>query len=218
MNRESTAGRTLSARSRKPATHRDRIGFSKGVPLMPARRKTTTRKSTTAKKKWVYLFAAGKAEGNADMRALLGGKGAGLAEMTNAGLPVPPGFTITTEACNAYFASNKHLPPGLWEQAEKGLAAVEKAAGKRLGDPKNPLLVSVRSGAAMSMPGVMDTVLNLGLNEETRAGLEQLTKNPRFAWDAYRRFISMFGRIVLGIAGEKFEQPLEARKKKAGAK
>ncbi|HEU5163285.1 MAG TPA: pyruvate, phosphate dikinase, partial [Thermoanaerobaculia bacterium] len=185
---------------------------------MPARRKTAARKATTAKKKWVYLFAGGKAEGNASMRALLGGKGAGLAEMTNAGLPVPPGFTITTEACNAYFASNKKLPPGLWDQTEKGVAAVEKAAGKKLGDTKNPLLVSVRSGAAMSMPGMMDTVLNLGLNDETREGLERLTKNPRFAWDAYRRFVSMFGRIVLGISGETFEHALEAKKKKAGAK
>ncbi|HEY6957325.1 MAG TPA: pyruvate, phosphate dikinase [Candidatus Limnocylindria bacterium] len=190
---------------------------------MPARRSTATarRRSTTSKgtrKKWVYLFVNGKAEGNAGMRALLGGKGAGLAEMTNAGLPVPPGFTITTEACNAYFASNKQLPPGLWEQAEKALAAVEKAAGKQFGDPKNPLLVSVRSGAAMSMPGMMDTVLNLGLNDETRAGLEKLTKNPRFAWDAYRRFIAMFGRIVLGISGDTFEHALEAKKKATGAK
>ena len=191
---------------------------------MPARRKTTAARSRAGArsrggaKKWVYLFVNGKAEGNAGMRALLGGKGAGLAEMTNAGLPVPPGFTITTEACNAYFATNKKLPPGLWEQAEKALAAVEKAAGKKLGDPKNPLLVSVRSGAAMSMPGMMDTVLNLGLNDETRAGLEKLTKNPRFAWDAYRRFISMFGRIVLGISGDTFEHALEAKKKAAGAK
>jgi len=185
---------------------------------MPARRKTVTRKAPGAKKKWVYLFASGKAEGNADMRALLGGKGAGLAEMTNAGLPVPPGFTITTEACNAYFASGKTLPPGLWEQAEKGMAAIEKATGKTLGEARNPLLVSVRSGAAMSMPGMMDTVLNLGLNDETREGLEKLTKNPRFAWDAYRRFISMFGRIVLGIAGEKFEHALDAKKKATGAK
>src|SRR5207247_6630898 len=170
------------------------------------------------KKKWVYLFAGGKAEGNAGMRALLGGKGAGLAEMTNARLPVPPGFTITTEACNAYFASGKKLPPGLWDQVERSLAAVEKATGKKLGDPKNPLLVSVRSGAAMSMPGMMDTVLNLGLSDETREGLEKLTKNPRFAWDAYRRFISMFGRIVLGISGEKFEHALDKKKKGAGAK
>ena len=187
---------------------------------MPARRKTAARARTksSARKKWVYLFANGKAEGNAGMRALLGGKGAGLAEMTNADLPVPPGFTITTEACNAYFAAGKKLPPGLWDQVEKDLAVVEKATGKKFGDPKNPLLVSVRSGAAMSMPGMMDTVLNLGLNDETRAGLEKLTKNPRFAWDAYRRFISMFGRIVLGISGEKFEHALAAKKKATGAK
>src|SRR5688500_5745826 len=152
------------------------------------------------------------------MRSLLGGKGAGIAEMTNAGLPVPPGFTITTEACNAYFASGKRLPPGLWDQVEKALAQVEKSTGKRLGDAKNPLLVSVRSGAAMSMPGMMDTVLNLGLNDETRAALEKLTKNPRFAWDAYRRFISMFGRIVQDIAPDKFDHALEAKKKATGAK
>jgi len=183
---------------------------------MPARRKTA--KKTARAKKWVYLFVGGKAEGSAQMRSLLGGKGAGLAEMTNAGLPVPPGFTITTEACNAYFAGGKKLPPGLWDQVEKALAAVEKATGKRLGDPKNPLLVSVRSGAAMSMPGMMDTVLNLGLSDETRAGLGALTKNERFAWDAYRRFISMFGRIVLDVPAEKFEHALEAKKKASGAK
>ncbi|MDO8506846.1 MAG: pyruvate, phosphate dikinase [Candidatus Limnocylindria bacterium] len=187
---------------------------------MPAGRRATTtkKKSSSARRKWVYLFASGKAEGHAGMRALLGGKGAGLAEMTSAGLPVPAGFTITTEACNAYFSSDKKLPPGLWDQVERSLATVEKAAGKQLGDPKNPLLVSVRSGAAMSMPGMMDTVLNLGLNDETREGLEKLTKNPRFAWDAYRRFISMFGRIVLGIDAAKFEHALEAKKQKAGAK
>jgi len=185
---------------------------------MPARRKTVTTKAVSSRRKWVYLFADGKAEGNAGLRALLGGKGAGLAEMTNAGLPVPPGFTITTEACNAYFAGDKKLPAGLWDQVERSLATVERATGKKLGDPKNPLLVSVRSGAAMSMPGMMDTVLNLGLNDETRAGLEKLMKNPRFSWDAYRRFISMFGRIVLGISPEKFDHALEAKKKQGGAK
>ncbi len=186
---------------------------------MPARRRsaTTAKKKTPSRKKWVYLFASGKAEGNAGMRALLGGKGAGLAEMTNAGLPVPPGFTITTEACNAYFAADRKLPAGLWEQTQRALALVEKAAGKTFGDARSPLLVSVRSGAAMSMPGMMDTVLNLGLNEATREGLEKLTKNPRFAWDAYRRFISMFGRIVLGIPGERFEGALEAKKRRTGA-
>ena len=168
-----------------------------------------------ARTKWVYLFANGKAEGNAKMRDLLGGKGAGLAEMTNAKLPVPPGFTFTTAACNAYFAAKKKLPPGLWDQVEKALATVERAAKKKLGDPKDPLLVSVRSGAAMSMPGMMDTVLNLGLNDESRKGLAKLTKNERFAWDAYRRFISMFGRIVLDIPAEKFDHALEAKKKAA---
>src|SRR5207245_11033966 len=165
--------------------------------------------------KWVYPSANGKAEGNAKMRDLLGGKGAGLAEMTNAKLPVPPGFTITTAACNAYFASKKKLPPGIWDQVERALATVERTAKKKRGDPKDPLLVSVRSGAAMSMPGMMDTVLNLGLNDESRKGLASLTKNERFAWDAYRRFISMFGRIVRDIPAEKFDRALEAKKKAA---
>src|SRR5437867_8158205 len=144
------------------------------------------------------------------MRDLLGGKGAGLAEMTNAKLPVPPGFTITTAACNAYFAADKKLPPGLWDQVETALAAVERSARKKLGDPKNPLLVSVRSGAAMSMPGMMDTVLNLGLNDERRTGLAQLTKNERFAHDAYRRYISLFGRLVLGIDPARLDHLLQA--------
>ena len=185
---------------------------------MPARRRATAKKSSATARKWVYLFVDGKAEGSAKMRSLLGGKGAGIAEMTNAALPVPPGFTITTQACNAYFASGKKLPPGLWDQVEKALGRVEKSTGKKLGDTKNPLLVSVRSGAAMSMPGMMDTVLNLGLNDESRAALEKLTKNPRFAWDAYRRFISMFGRIVQDIPAEKFDHALDAKKKATGAK
>src|SRR5205807_760526 len=179
-------------------------------------RKAAPRRAAPRAQKWVYLFANKKAEGNAKMRDLLGGKGAGLAEMTNAGLPVPPGFTITTAACNAYFASGKKLPPGLWDQVEKALATVEKSAKKKLGDPKDPLLVSVRSGAAMSMPGMMDTVLNLGLNDETRRGLAALTGNERFAWDAYRRFIAMFGRIVQDIPAELFEHPLDAKKKASG--
>src|SRR5437660_12442280 len=174
----------------------------------------TTRPLAMSDRKWVYLFR----EGNAKQRDLLGGKGAGLAEMTNAGLPVPSGFTITTAACNAYFAAKKKLPPGLWDQVEKALATVERATQKKLGDPKDPLLVSVRSGAAMSMPGMMDTVLNLGLNDESRQGLATLTKNERFAWDAYRRFISMFGRIVLDIPAEKFDLGLEKEKRAAGVK
>jgi pyruvate,orthophosphate dikinase len=187
---------------------------------MPSTRaKRATKAAPKAKaQRWVYLFAGGKAEGNAKMRALLGGKGAGLAEMTNAGLPVPPGFTITTAACNAYFKGGRKLPPGLWDQVERGLATVERSTKKRLGDPRDPLLVSVRSGSAMSMPGMMDTVLNLGLNDQSRQGLATLTKNERFAWDAYRRFISMFGRIVLDVPAEKFDAALEKRKHARSAK
>ena len=165
-------------------------------------------------RKWVYLFE----EGNQDMRDLLGGKGAGVAEMTRAGLPVPPGFTITTEACNAYYAAGKRFPDGLWEQAIDALHNVEAKTGKRLGDVKNPLLVSVRSGARFSMPGMMDTVLNLGLNPQTLEGLATLTGDRRFALDAYRRFIQMFGKIVLGIDAQKFESRLEHAKEKAGVK
>src|SRR3989441_421872 len=173
----------------------------------PESRATTT-------KKWVYLFE----EGNKDMRDLLGGKGAGVAEMTRAGLPVPQGFTITTEACNAYYASGKKFPDGMWEQAIEALHHVEEKAGKKLGDVKNPLLVSVRSGAKFSMPGMMDTVLNLGLNPQTLEGLATLTNDRRFALDAYRRFIQMFGKIVLGIEAEKFEHKLTQAKEKAKVK
>src|SRR5213594_3929227 len=168
----------------------------------------------TTDKKWVYLFE----EGNKDMRDLLGGKGAGVAEMTRAGLPVPPGFTITTEACNAYYASGKRFPDGMWDQAIEAPHHVEDKAGKKLGNVKNPLLVSVRSGAKFSMPGMMDTVLNLGLNPETLEGLAKLTNDRRFALDAYRRFIQMFGKIVLGINAEKFEKRLELAKEKAKVK
>jgi pyruvate,orthophosphate dikinase len=169
-------------------------------------------------KKYVYLFANGKADGRGDMKDLLGGKGAGLAEMTNAGLPVPPGFTITTEACNAYYAAGERFPEGMWQEVLAALKQVEAAAGKKFGDRSNPLLVSVRSGAKFSMPGMMDTVLNLGLNDETVRGLAALTNNERFAYDAYRRFIQMFGRVVLGVDGELFERALEQAKHKARAK
>ncbi len=159
-------------------------------------------------KKWVYLFT----EGNASMRDLLGGKGAGVAEMTRTGVPVPPGFTITTEACNEYFARGRQFPEGLWEQTLEALKVIEAQVGKKFGDPSNPLLVSVRSGARESMPGMMDTVLNLGLNKETLEGLARLTDNRRFAADAYRRFIQLFGKIVLGVDGEKFEHVMNEAK------
>jgi len=164
--------------------------------------------------KWVYLFN----EGNKDMRDLLGGKGAGVAEMTNAGLPVPPGFTITTEACNAYYAAGKQFPEGMWEQTLAALKKVEEQTGKKFGDPANPLLVSVRSGAKFSMPGMMDTVLNLGLNAQTLQGLARLTGDERFAYDAYRRLIQMFGRIVMGIDGAKFEAIFDAYKERTAGK
>ena len=159
-------------------------------------------------KKWVYLFR----EGDASMRDLLGGKGAGVAEMTRTGVPVPPGFTITTEACNAYYDSGKQFPEGMWEQVLVALKEIEQQTCKTFGDPANPLLVSVRSGAKFSMPGMMDTVLNLGLNTATREGLATLTGNPRFAADAYRRFIQLFGKIVLDVSGERFEHQMEIAK------
>jgi pyruvate,orthophosphate dikinase len=165
-------------------------------------------------RKWVYLFS----EGNAKMRDLLGGKGAGVAEMTNAGLPVPPGFTITTEACNAYYEAGKRFPPGMWEQALAALKIVEEQTGKGFGKQSNPLLVSVRSGAKFSMPGMMDTVLNLGINDETVLGLVELTGDERFAYDAYRRFIQMFSKIVLDTDPRDFEQVLEQYKERAGVK
>ncbi|GAB4564551.1 MAG: pyruvate, phosphate dikinase [Anaerolineae bacterium] len=170
-------------------------------------------------KKWVYLFdevdEAEKYAGSWDgVRGLLGGKGAGLADMTRAGLPVPPGFTISTEACNAFLANNQQFPEGMWEQVLEALKVVEQRTGKKFGDPNNPLLVSVRSGAKFSMPGMMDTVLNLGLNKETLEGLAKLTGNPRFAWDAYRRFVQLFGKIVMGVEGEKFERVMDEWKAK----
>jgi pyruvate,orthophosphate dikinase len=171
-----------------------------------------------AAKRYIYSWGGGAAEGDATMRDLLGGKGAGLAEMTNAGLPVPPGFTITTEACNDYFAAGETLPDGLWDDVLAAMREVEAASGKGFGDAANPLLVSVRSGARFSMPGMMDTVLNLGLNEATLQGLVKLTGNERFGWDAYRRFIQMFGRIVMDVPGERFDHALDAKKQARGAK
>src|SRR5688500_2275194 len=167
-----------------------------------AQAKETSKQTTN---KWVYLFE----EGSGDDKSLLGGKGAGLCEMTRAGLPVPPGLIVTTEACNAFFENGKQFPEGLWVQVTEGLRAIEKKVGKRFGDPNNPLLVSVRSGAAFSMPGMMDTVLNLGLNEVTVQGLAAQTGNLRFALDAYRRFASLFGEIVMGVAHEKFERVMD---------
>lgn len=168
--------------------------------------------------KFVYFFGEGKAEGSGKMKDLLGGKGAGLAEMTNLGIPVPPGFTITTEACNYYYANQETVPPSLAEEQRKALDRLEKLLNKKFGDPEKPLLVSVRSGAKFSMPGMMDTVLNLGLNDKTVDGLARLTDDPRFAYDAYRRFIQMFSNVVLGISKDKFEQQLTRIKSNRGYK
>ncbi len=165
------------------------------------------------KQKYVYFFGKGKAEGAAKMKDLLGGKGANLAEMTNLGIPVPPGFTISTEVCAAYYENNKKYPNGLENDVLETLKKLESTMGKKLGDPNDPLLVSVRSGAAVSMPGMMDTILNLGINDKAVVGLANKTGNPRFAWDAYRRFIQMYGDVVMGVEHDEFEHALASMKK-----
>ncbi len=185
---------------------------------MAARIEKAPARALRTRKRYIYSWGGGHADGDASMRDLLGGKGAGLAEMTKAGLPVPAGFTITTEACNDYFRNREELPAGLWGSVLDALTAVEIETGKTFGSPLNPLLVSVRSGAKFSMPGMMDTVLNLGLNDETLEGLAALTNDERFAWDAYRRFVQMFGRIVLGVDGARFEHALAAKKQTLGAR
>jgi pyruvate,orthophosphate dikinase len=179
------------------------------------------RLKATSKAKWVYLFgevdAAEKhAKSWEGVRALLGGKGANLAEMTRVGLPVPPGFTVTTEACNAFLAAGENFPPGMWEQELEALKSIETLTGKKFGDPKKPLLVSCRSGAKFSMPGMMDTVLNIGLNDDVAEGLIALTQDPRFVYDAYRRLVQMYGCVVLNVADEPFEDVLAAHRQRRG--
>ena len=175
-----------------------------------------TAASTARKGKWVYGFGGGKAEGRAAMRNLLGGKGAGLAEMAHLGLPVPPGFTITTEVCTYFYEHDKSYPKDLKPQVEAALTELGRITGKKFGDAKNPLLVSVRSGARASMPGMMDTVLNLGLNDTTVLALAEKSGDPRFAQDSYRRFITMYSDVVLGIAHHHFEEILDEHKERAG--
>ncbi|MBM3522805.1 MAG: pyruvate, phosphate dikinase, partial [Alphaproteobacteria bacterium] len=165
---------------------------------------------------WVYSFGEGRAEGRAEMKNLLGGKGANLAEMSNLGLPVPPGFTITTEVCTYYYANERRYPGDLDEQVKTALTEIERIVGRGFGDRNNALLVSVRSGARASMPGMMDTVLNLGLNDDTVEGLAISSGNQRFAWDSYRRFIQMFGNVVLDIDHHHFEELLEQLKDERG--
>src|SRR4029078_13152644 len=168
--------------------------------------------------KYVYSFGGGTADGDGTMKEVLGGKGAGLAEMCKAGVPVPPGFTISTEVCNIYFENKNTVPQAIEDEMGKGLAKLEKSLGKKLGDAKDPLLLSVRSGAKFSMPGMMNTILNLGLNDETVEGLVTKTGNPRFAYDCYRRFIQMFGEVALSIPMEHFDDAFDARKHKIKAK
>jgi len=181
-----------------------------------ARHRAAASKAASAKSKWVYRFGNGKAEGRADMRNLLGGKGAGLAEMANLGLPVPPGFTITTAVCSHYYENGKTYPKNLEDQVAAALAEVGRITGKTFGDSANPLLVSVRSGARASMPGMMDTVLNLGLNDATVEMLAKKSGDRRFAYDSYRRFISMYSDVVLGLGHHHFEEILDDHKDKNG--
>ena len=163
--------------------------------------------------KFVYSFN----EGSKDMRSLLGGKGANLAEMTKIGLPVPFGFTVTTEACNKYYEENKTIADEIVDEIHEKMAELENVTGKKFGDTENPLLVSVRSGSVFSMPGMMDTILNLGLNDETVITLSNLTDNERFAYDSYRRFIQMFGDVVMEIPKSEFDAIFDGQKEKAGA-
>src|SRR5437660_1545992 len=168
--------------------------------------------------KYVYSFGNGTADGDGKMKDILGGKGAGLAEMCKAGLPVPPGFTISTQVCNIYFEKGNKVPEEVETQMAEALAKLEKEIGRKLGDSADPLLVSVRSGAKFSMPGMMDTILNLGLNDQAVVALEKKSGNPRFAQDCYRRFIQMFGNVVLDIEKHDFDAIFEGRKKKVKAK
>jgi len=201
--------------AKKVSTKKKAAATKRGRATSKPKASTRVAKAASTSERLTYFFGGGKAEGDGNMRDLLGGKGAGLAEMTNAKIPVPPGFTITTEVCNLFYANNMKTPAGLDNQMKEAMARIEKIMGAKFGDSKNPLLVSVRSGAKFSMPGMMDTILNLGLNDDTAKGLIAKTGNERFVWDSYRRFIQMFGNVVLGIDREEFEKRLEKRKHKA---
>ncbi|HVP72398.1 MAG TPA: putative PEP-binding protein [Phycisphaerales bacterium] len=185
---------------------------SKSKPAAKPSKPSVGAKSAGKNVKWVYSYGNRKAEGDGTMKEILGGKGAGLAEMTLIGLPVPAGFTITTQACAEYNKVGRRWPTGLEKQIREHVARLEKTCRKKLGDPKNPLLVSVRSGAARSMPGMMETILNLGLNDRSVEGLANVTKNPRFAWDSYRRFIQMYSTVVVGLSKDTLEHKLHALK------
>jgi len=225
----SRAVASVASSSRKFAVTARAATFATGTLQMHARPARSAKKAARralvtkavvaappATEKSVFFFAKGEAVGDMSMKMLLGGKGANLAEMCKIGLSVPPGMTLTTETCKNYNDNGQQLPDGVWEETLEGLAQVEKAMGQKLGDPANPLLLSVRSGAAISMPGMMDTVLNLGLNDTVVAGLAEKTGNPRFAYDSYRRFLDMFGNVVMGIDHELFEHEITMMKKNKG--
>src|SRR5208283_3284106 len=199
-----------------PGDGKLRSGKTSGLKGLSYRERQYRERRTV--KKWVYFFGAGKAEGDGEWRDLLGGKGAGLAEMTKIGLPVPAGFTISTEACDHFYKNGKKYPGELKKQVADSVARLEKVTKKKLGDPKNPLLVSVRSGSARSMPGMMETILNLGLNDKSVEGLAAVTKNERFAYDAYRRFVQMYSTVVMNMSKEDLEHRLRALKTKLGVK
>ncbi|MCK9908943.1 pyruvate, phosphate dikinase [Microbacteriaceae bacterium K1510] len=203
----------VAVKAKKPAV---RKAAAKKPAKAKAAKPAAKAASAPTKGKWVYSFGGGKAEGKPNQRNLLGGKGAGLAEMANLGLPVPPGFTITTDVCTFYYANKQQYPKELVSQVEKALAQVGKITGKVFGDKVNPLLVSVRSGARASMPGMMDTVLNLGLNDETVEALAKKSGDRRFAYDSYRRFITMYSDVVLGVGHEHFEELLDHHKERQG--
>src|SRR5438105_2037460 len=184
------------------ATKRKPVSKKSRKAVKSHRRSTSTRSSASKKSpkpKYVYYFGEGQADGRGKMKPLLGGKGANLAEMTRIGLPVPPGFTVTTEVCSYFYAHNRTYPSQLKAEVEAALAKVEKSVEKKLGDKERPLLLSVRSGARDSMPGMMDTILNLGMNDETVEIVAKKTGNARFAWDSYRRFLQMYGDVVMGV-------------------
>jgi pyruvate,orthophosphate dikinase len=213
--KQARASTRSKAKSKKPAV-RKAAKASKARPKTVARPAKKAASQAASKGKWVYSFGGGRAEGKPNMRELLGGKGAGLAEMANLGLPVPPGFTITTEVCTYYYDNGEQYPKTLQSQVEKALAEVGRITGKTFGDKANPLLVSVRSGARASMPGMMDTVLNLGLNDETVEALAKKSGDRRFAYDSYRRFITMYSDVVLGLGHEHFEELLDHHKERQG--
>ena len=205
--------------TRKPAVPAKKaaVPAKKAARPAPAKARKAAPAARAKANKFVYFFGGGKAEGDRTMKDLLGGKGANLAEMTNAGLPVPPGFTITTSACNLYYDQGRKLTPAIEDEMVANVRKLEKAAGATFGSTENPLLVSVRSGAKFSMPGMMDTILNLGLNDKAVEGLKARTGNGRFAYDSYRRFIQMFGSVVLEIPKDVFEHEFESVKTAAGA-